>query len=116
MDIYVYIYIYIYINIQVYMDIYVCVHIYIYTHLYTHICMDMFICHKLYLYMCICMAWIYHTFSDSYVYESLGMQSENPTPEEAGKASSRHSSVKSLQARQKNYTGVTQKAQPSKTF
>ena len=52
--------------------------------------------------MCICMVWIYHTFSDSYVYEILGMQSENPTLEETGKASSRHSWFKCLQARQKN--------------
>ena len=50
--------------------------------------------------MCICMVWIYHTFSDSHVYEILGMQSENPTLEETGKASSRHSWFKCLQARQ----------------
>jgi hypothetical protein len=100
-----YINIYLYTCKHGYLYIYTSIHgylracIYIYTQLYTHIYMDMLINYK-YIYMCICMVWIYHTFSDSYVYEIFGMQSENPTLEETGKASSRHSWFKCLQARQ----------------
>ena len=59
------------------------------------------------------MVWIYHTFSDSYVYEILGMQSENPTLEETGKASSRHSWFKCLQARQKLGIMIPQRPRPA---